>query len=326
MIDRRQISASLASLLCAPTTLRAQTFPAKQITIVVPFAAGGPSDAMARLIAQGLTEITGSQTIVENIVGAGGTTGSARVARAEPDGHTIVFGNIGTHAANVGLYKRLPYDPIADFEPITMIASVPFILSVKTASTARDFASFRKLAAEQGEKLSYGSAGVGSASHLASLMLMAAIGSKAVHVPYRGAGPALNDLIAGQLDFMSDQTVTMLPHAQAGSVRPLAVLSKQRMAQLPDVPTASEGGVDDFEVEAWNALFAPRGTPAALVQRLHMLVSAAIARDSIRPRFSQFGAKVPDPEQAGPAPLRTHVAAEVRRWSEAIRAAGVSVD
>jgi tripartite-type tricarboxylate transporter receptor subunit TctC len=326
MINRRQLSVGFASLVCAPSVLHAQSFPTKQITIVVPFAAGGPSDAMARLIAQGLTEITGSQTIVENVVGAGGTTGSARVARAEPDGHTIVFGNIGTHAANAGLYKQLLYNPVADFEPITMVASVPFILSVKASSPAPDFAAFRKLAVEQGDRLSYGSAGVGSASHLASLMLIAAIGSKAVHVPYRGAGPALNDLIAGQLDFMSDQTVTMLPHAQAGSVRPVAVLSRERIAQLPNVPTAIEGGVPDFEVEAWNALFAPKGTPAAIVQRLNQLVADAMRRDSIRPRFAQFGAKTPTPDQAGPAPLRIHVAAEVKRWSEAIRAAGVSVE
>jgi tripartite-type tricarboxylate transporter receptor subunit TctC len=157
-------------------------------------------------------------------------------------------------------------------------------------------------------------------------MLMSAIGAKPVHVPYRGAGPALNDLVAGQIDFMCDQTVTMLPQTQAGSVRPLAVLSRQRIAPLPAVPTAAEGGVPGFEVEAWNALFAPKGTSKAVVERLHGLVSNAIARPGIRPRFADFGANVPSAAESGPEPLRTHVAAEVKRWSEAIKAAGVSVE
>lgn len=326
VIDRRSLLAASAALGVMGAPTGAQSFPSKQMTIVVPFAAGGPSDAMARLIALGLTEITGSQVIVENMAGAGGTTGSARVAKAEPDGHTILFGNIGTHAANVGLYKRLPYSPETDFEPIALVANVPFLLAVKKDSLASDFASFRKLATEQGDKLNYGSAGIGSASHLASLLLMAKLGSKATHVPYRGVGPALNDLVAGQIDFMCDQTVTMLPQVQGGAVKPIAVLSRTRLPQLPILPTAIEGGLADFEVEAWNALFAPKGTPRTVVERLFALVWDALNRDSVKPRFGQFSAAVPPRDQAGPAALRAHVASEVKRWTETIRAAGISVD
>jgi tripartite-type tricarboxylate transporter receptor subunit TctC len=328
--DRRQIlagaAAGAAAALSQPRAALAQSFPTKAITIVVPFAAGGPSDAMARLIGQGLGEITGRQVVVENVPGAGGVTGSARVAKGEADGHTILFGNIGTHAANAGLYRRLPYDPRTDFEPISLVASVPFIVSVKTASAAQDFAGFRRLVTEQGDKLVYGSAGLGSASHLASLMLMAAMGGKATHVPYRGAGPALNDLIAGQLDFMSDQTVTMLPQAQSGSVRAIAVLSRQRLAQLPDTPTAIESGLAGFEVEAWNALFAPKGTPQPVVDRLAELVRQALAADGLRQRLAASGATLPSAAAIGSAPLKAHVASEVERWTTAIRAAGVSVE
>src|SRR6266436_2628434 len=176
-----------------------QPFPSRQITIVVPFAAGGPSDAMARLVAQGLGEKVGARVIVENMAGAGGTIGSARVSRAEPDGRTLVFGNIGTHAANVGLYKTLPYNPEIDFEPVALLASVPFVVASKRTLAVDDFAAFRALAVARPASLTYGSAGVGSASHLACLLLDAAIGANAQHVPYRGVAPAMNDLIAGQI-------------------------------------------------------------------------------------------------------------------------------
>ncbi len=201
-----------------------------------PFAAGGPSDAMARLIAQGLGEKVGARVIVENMPGAGGTIGSARVSRADPDGHTLVFGNIGTHAANVGLYKTLPYSPETDFEPVALIASVPFVVAGKRALAVDDFAAFRALAAAKPGTLTYGSAGIGSASHLAGLLLDAAMGAKAQHVPYRGVAPAMNDLVAGQIDFMCDQTVTMIPQIKGATVKPLAVMSRARIAQLPGFP------------------------------------------------------------------------------------------
>src|SRR5262245_34631165 len=227
----------LLAVACTPAQAEPPPFPSRQITIVVPFAAGGPSDAMARLVAQGIGEKVGARLIVENLPGAGGTIGSARVSRADPDGHTLVFGNIGTHAPNAGLYKSLPYNPETDFEPVALIASVPFVVAAKRALALENFAAFRALAAARPGGLTYGSAGVGSASHLACLLLDAAMGAKAQHVPYRGVAPAMNDLIAGQIDFMCDQTVTTIPQIQGGTIKPLAVMSRAPVAQLPLLPT-----------------------------------------------------------------------------------------
>jgi len=319
------LAAALAGLLAGPA-VAAPPFPSRQITIVVPFAAGGPSDAMARLVAQGLGDKLGTRVLVENIPGAGGTIGSARVSRAEPDGHTLVFGNIGTHAANVGLYKALPYNPETDFEPVALIASVPFVVAAKRGLAADDFAGLRALAAAKPGALSYGSAGIGSASHLACLLLDAAMGGKAQHVPYRGVAPAMNDLVAGQIDFMCDQTVTMIPQIKGATVKPLAVLSRARVMQLPELPTVIESGLAGVEVEAWNALFAPKGTPPDIVAQLFAAIRAALDAPAIRGRFDDLGAAIPLQDAAGPQALRAHVASEVRKWAPAIRSAGISVE
>jgi tripartite-type tricarboxylate transporter receptor subunit TctC len=322
---RALVLAVLAGALSVPAPAHAQ-FPSRQITIVVPFAAGGPSDAMARLVAQGLGEQIGARVIVENMAGAGGTIGSARVSRAEPDGHTLVFGNIGTHAANVGLYKALPYNPEADFEPVVLLASVPFVVAAKRALPVDDFAAFRALAAAKPGGLTYGSAGTGSASHLACLLLDAAIGAKAQHVPYRGVAPAMNDLVAGQIDFMCDQTVTMIPQIKGATVKPLAVMSRARVAQLPELPTVIETGLAGVDVEAWNALFAPKGTSHDTVDRLFAAIWSALDAPAVRARFEALGAVIPPKDAAGPQALRAHVAAEVRKWVPVIRNAGISVE
>jgi tripartite-type tricarboxylate transporter receptor subunit TctC len=296
----------------------------KPITIVVPFAAGGPSDAMARLIAQGLGEVTGSKVVVENTPGAGGTLGSARVSKAEPDGTTLVFGNIGTHAANVGLYKSLPYNPETDFSPVTLVASVPFVVSVKKQLPVSDFAAFKTLAGST--DLNFGSAGIGSASHLACLLLNAALGGKSKHIPYRGVAPAMNDLVGGQIDFMCDQTVTMIPQIQSGTIKPLAVMSGSRIGQLPQLPTLAESGLPKVEVEAWNAIFAPKSTPDAVTKKLSEQIQAALQLPAIRDRLLGLGAVVPTGDAAGPDALRRHVTAEVRKWVPIIREAGASAD
>jgi tripartite-type tricarboxylate transporter receptor subunit TctC len=321
-----KLYAAAVLLFCTMPAHAEPAFPSRPITIVVPFAAGGPSDAMARIIAQAMGDKIGTRVIVENTPGAGGTTGSARVARADGDGHTLLFGNIGTHAANVGLYKSLPYHPETDFQPVALIASVPFVLSAKRALSVTDFAAFRALATTKSGGLNYGSAGVGSASHLACLLLDAALGAKASHVPYRGVAPAMNDLVAGQIDFMCDQTVTMIPQIRGATVQPLAVMSRARIAQLPDVPTLAEGGLANVEVEAWNALFAPKGTPPDLSEKLFALVWDALNAPATRARFEELGAVIPAKESASPGALRAHVAAEVRKWVPVLRNAGVSAD
>lgn len=319
-------AAVAALLLCTAVAAAEPAFPSRPITIVVPFAAGGPSDAMARILAQAMSEKIGTRVIVENTAGAGGTTGSSRVARADADGYTLLFGNIGTHAANVGLYKSLPYNPEADFQPVALLASVPFVLAVKRGLPANDLAAFRALATAKPGTLNYGSAGVGSASHLACLLLDAAIAARASHVPYRGVAPAMNDLVAGQIDFMCDQTVTMIPQIRGGTVKPLAVMSRARIAQLPEVPTLAEGGLPNVEVEAWNALFAPKGTPRALTDKLFELVWDALNAPATRTRLEQLGAVIPAKDRAGPDALRAHVASEVRKWVPVLRNAGVSAD
>jgi tripartite-type tricarboxylate transporter receptor subunit TctC len=318
------LSVILLAAFFLQTPCAAQATLPKQVTIVVPFAAGGPSDAMARLIAQALSDRTGVRVIVENVAGAGGTIGSARVSRAEPDGHTLLFGNIGTHAANVGLYKSLPYDPQSDFEPVMLVASVPFVVAARRGF-ADSFARFRAQASAKPGELTYGSAGIGSASHLACLLLDAAMGTKARHIPYRGVAPAMNDLVGGQIDFMCDQTVTMIPQIKGGTVRPLAVLSRTRIALLPDLPTAVEAGLD-VQVEAWNALFAPKGTPRTIVEQMFAHTWAALATPSTRARFEELGAIIPTQEDASPDALRRHVAAEVTRWTRALKASGVTLD
>jgi tripartite-type tricarboxylate transporter receptor subunit TctC len=321
----RVLALSVFVVVCASVHAE-QPFPSRQITIVVPFAAGGPSDAMARLVAQGIGEKVGGRVIVENVPGAGGTIGSARVSRADPDGHTLVFGNIGTHAANAGLYKSLPYNPETDFEPVALIASVPFVVASRRALAVENFAGFRALAAAKHGGLTYGSAGVGSASHLACLLLDAAMGARAQHVPYRGVAPAMNDLVAGQIDFMCDQTVTMIPQIKGATVKPLAVMSRARVAQLPELPTVIESGLGGAEVEAWNALFAPRGTPSAIVDQLFGLIWNAVTAPAIRTRFEDLGAVIPMKDAADPQALRAHVAAETRKWVPIIRNAGISVE
>jgi tripartite-type tricarboxylate transporter receptor subunit TctC len=237
-----------------------------------------------------------------------------------------LFGNIGTHAANVGLYKSLPYDPQADFEPVMLVASVPFVVAVKRGLPAETFASFRALAAAKPGALNYGSAGNGSASHLACLLLDAAMESKARHIPYRGVAPAMNDLVGGQIDFMCDQTVTMIPQIKGGTVRPLAVLSRARIAQLPDLPTAAEQGLPDVQVEAWNALFAPKGTPRAVADQVSGLIWQALDAPATRARFEELGAILPTRDVASPAALRKHVAAEVTKWTRTLKESGVTLD
>jgi tripartite-type tricarboxylate transporter receptor subunit TctC len=316
-----------AVMVCLILSAQARPpFPSRQITIVVPFAAGGPSDAMARLVAQGLGEQVGARVIIENLPGAGGTIGSARVSRAEPDGHTLVFGNVGTHAANVALYKTLPYNPETDFEPVALLASVPFVVAAKRTLPADDFAAFRALAAAKPASLTYGSAGTGSASHLACLLLDAAIGAKGQHVPYRGVAPAMNDLIAGQIDFMCDQTVTMIPQIKGATVKPLAVMSRTRIAQMPELPTLIEAGLAGIDVEAWNALFAPKGTSRDVVDLLFAAIRGALDVPAVRARFEALGAVIPPRDSASPQALRNHVTAEVRKWVPVIRNAGISVE
>ncbi len=255
----RRLFAALC--LCASASAFAQAFPEKPVTLVVPFPPGGPSDSLARQVAQKACARLGQNMLVENVAGASGSIGTGRVARARPDGYTLAFGTIGTHVANVALYKSLPYDPAKDFEPVALLGGAPLVLVANAALPASTFAEFIALARRDTAKLHYGSAGPGSISHLGCLVLMSEMKTDIQHVPYKGVAPAMTDLIGGQVQFMCDQTTTALPQVKSGKLKLLAALVSSRVAVIPDTPTAAEAGFPGVNVRSWNGVFAPKATP-----------------------------------------------------------------
>jgi tripartite-type tricarboxylate transporter receptor subunit TctC len=318
---------TLALSVAAPAGAGAQdVYPTEPVTVIVPFAAGGPTDGLARIVAQSLTEKLGQQVLVENAPGAGGTIGSGRAARAEPDGYTLLVGHAGTLAANVGLYKKLPYSSVDDFEPIGFMGDVPQILLVKKDLPVQTAAEFITYAKEHQDELNCGTAGTGSAAHLGGLLLNAALGTQIQLVGYKGAGPAMTDLMGGQIDCMVDVTTTAVPQIKAGTVRPLAVLRAQRIAVVPDVPTTAEVGLQNMEANIWNVLLAPKGTPQPVVDRLATALRETMQEPAVKERLAELGVELPTQTQATPAEIRAYIQAEVDRWSPVIKAAGASAD
>jgi len=300
---------------------QAQSYPTRSGTVIVPFAAGGPADITGRIVADIFSRALGQQFVVENIAGAGGTTGTTRGARAAPDGYTLSLGHMGTHAAAVALYPNLAYKPDADFEPISLVAEQPELLAVRKdfpASTLKEFAAYAKA---NENKLNMAHAGIGSVSHVGCLLLNAAIGIKPTLVPFTGTAPALNALIAGQVDYVCDPILGPLPHVRAGTIRALAIATGKRSALLPDVPTSAEGGLPDFNVAPFYAVFAPKGTPQAIVDRLADVLSKGLNEDAGRARLLQLGAEVPEPDRRGPKPLAALVKSEIARLTPIIQAA-----
>ena len=320
-------AASLAVTIAPSTGSYAQdAYPDRPVTMIVPFAAGGPTDALARIVAQGLTEKLGQQVLVENVPGAGGTIGSGRAARAEADGYTLLVGHAGTLAANVGLYKKLPYDVVEDFNPVGFMGDVPEILIVKKDFPAQTAAEFYAYVKEHDAELTAGAAGVGSASHLGGLLLNSALGTDVELVGYKGAGPAMNDLVGGHIDYMIDVSTTALPQIAAGTVRPLAVLRAERIAAQPDVPTMAETGLPNMEANIWNLLLAPNGTPQPVVDRLSGGLHEVTQDPTVQQQFAQLGI-VPPTAETTPAPqIEEFVQTETDRWQGVIKAAGVSAD
>lgn len=304
----------LACLLCLlPCAAYAQSWPTHPITLVVPFPAGGPSDVLARRYAQAMGTALGQSVIVDNIAGAGGTIGTAKVARSASDGYTLAFGTIGTHAANLALYRNPGYDPQRDFEPVALLGTAPLVLVARQDLPVKDFPGFVAYARANTVKLSYGSAGAGSISHMGCLLLMAEMGTDIVHVPYKGVAPAMNDLLGGQIDFMCDQTTTVLPQLKGGRIKALAVLTRESSAVLPDVPPAARSGFPNLNARAWNGLFAPKGTPPAIVQKLSGAVGAALASAEFRKSLEELGITLPAREQAEPQRLAIFVSSDVSR-------------
>jgi tripartite-type tricarboxylate transporter receptor subunit TctC len=309
-----------------PIMAQAQTYPSRSITMVVPFAAGGTFDVMGRLISAKMSEILGQSVIVENTTGAGGIIGVNRVINAPPDGYTFLLGSVGTHAYNQSIYKKPRYHAATDFAPVTLFAEQPMVLEARNdfpATTMQEFAAYVKANAE---KLQFGSAGAGSTTHLACSLINGAIGVNVTHVPYRGAGPAANDLIGGQIDYMCSNLGGAVPLITGQKVKAIAVLSRERSPLMPDLKTAREQGLTDIDVTTWNAMFLPKGTPAAIVKKLGDATNAAMDDPLIKTRMRDIGVNGVAPERRSPEYLAKFVADEIARWEGPIKAGGLQVD
>ncbi|MBX9991485.1 tripartite tricarboxylate transporter substrate-binding protein [Phreatobacter oligotrophus] len=319
MLGRLFSAAAIVMGLSMPTT--AQTFPDRPITLIVPFAAGGPSDVLGRLIGQSMSATLGQSVLIENVGGAGGTTGAARTARAAADGYTLLIHHLAL-AAGATLYRNLSYDTLRDFEPIGLINQGPFVIVSKNGLETKTIAEFLDHVKKTGKGISFGTAGVGSGSHLCNMMLQAQLKVQFNEIPYRGTGPAMNDLVAGQLDALCDQTTNSIPQIQGGRIRAYAVTALQRVEQLPSLPTLHEAGLPNFEVTVWHALYAPRGTPAPVVQRLSAALETALKDPAILARFADLGTTAYPAGQRGPAEARAKLESEVAKWRQVITDSG----
>ena len=312
--------AALAALAAVPAA--AQTYPSRQITMVVPFAAGGPTDIIARIMADHMSRTLGQTIVVENQAGAGGTTASTRVSRATPDGYTIMMGNLGTHSASVGLYPNLAYDPRTDFEPVINAAGTPMLISAHKDFPANTLQEMIALIRANPSRFNYGHGGVGSTSHLTCVFFHHLVGAPVQHVPFRGSGPAMAALLGKQLDYVCDQTVGIVP--QLANLKTFVVATPACLPTAPNVPTSAEGGLPAFQAVGWNAIFAPKGTPRDIVDRLNAAGRAALADEGVRKRLLELGCEIPDAAGQTPEALRAHVRAEVDKWTPVIKAAGVT--
>jgi tripartite-type tricarboxylate transporter receptor subunit TctC len=325
MLRRRQLALTGIAVLAMPRIARAQAaWPDRPVRVIVPFTPGGTTDILARALSAELQEALGQPFVVENRGGAGGTMGSELVARAAPDGHTIMMGHIGTLAVNPSLYRNLSFDTVTSFQPILLVASVPNILVVNPRKiAARNVQEFIALAKRQPRGLTYGSGGNGSAAHIAAVAFSQATGIEMEHVPYRGTGPMMTDLIAGTIDLTMTGGPPALPPVRAGQLRALGVSSLQRMSSAPDIPTIAEQGVPGFDATQWYGLVAPAGTPRAIVDRLNAESTRILRGDRLRPRLESEGA---DPSPGTPEQFRELIVAERARWGELIRIANVRAD
>jgi len=300
----------------------AQAYPTKPITVIVPFAAGGPTDVIARIVGEHMSKTLGQQLVIENVVGAGGTTGITRGAQATADGYTIMMGHMGTHGAAPGLYPNLKYDPAKDFEPIGMAAGTPILIVARKNHPATDLKSFIAWLKSNGDKVNMAHAGVGSVSHSTGVLFNSVVGVKPTFITYKGTGPALNDLMAGTVDFMTDQIVNVAPQIQGGTVKSFGIATAERSPALKDVPTTKEGGLNGYEVSAWNAVFAPKGTPKEIVAKLTDALDKALDDAGTRKRLLDLGGVIPDKPGRGGAALQALVVSEVARWTPVLKGSG----
>ena len=311
-----------AALALGIGSASAQDYPSTTITVVVPFSAGGPTDTVTRLVAESMSRTLGQQMIVENIGGAGGTLGARRVAQAEPDGYTLLLHHIGM-ATSVTLYRSLPYNPKTDFAPIGLVTEVPMTLVARPDFPPETLADLVSYAKENAEQVLYAHAGIGAASQLCGMLLMQTLDTQFTTVPYKGTGPAMTDLMGAQVDFMCDQTTNTTNPINAGSIKAYAVFTEERLDALPDVPTATEAGLEDIEIGIWHGLYAPAGIPDEVVAKLSDALQRALADENVVQRFAELGTAPVPPEAATPQALQAKLLSEIDRWKPVIEAAGV---
>jgi len=322
----RLVAALAAAALVCGGTAHAQDFPTRAMTMIIPFAAGGPTDILGRVMAGRMSEILGQTVVVENVGGAGGMTGSARVANAAPDGYQFVLGTVGTHAQGQTLYKQPLYNAVTDFTPVILIANVPIVLETRKDLPVASFKEFVAYTKANQAKMQFGSAGAGSATHLGCVLLNYVIGVDVTHVPYRGTGPALQDLEGGRIDYVCDIITTAKPPIDGGTVKGLAIFADKRSPALPEVPTAAEQGTADLIAYTWNAIFLPKGAPAPVVQKLHDAALAAMHTPAVHDRLTGLGAEIVSDADATPAHLGELVKSEIAKWAGPIKASGVTVE
>jgi tripartite-type tricarboxylate transporter receptor subunit TctC len=310
----------IGGLASIPSSSQDSGYPTRAITMIIPFAAGGPTDMLSRIVTGHMARTLGQRFVVVNVAGAGGTKGSLRTKRSVPDGYSIAAGNIGTHAAAVAVYPTLGYDPVSDFEPIGVMANAPIVILGRRDLPPKDLREFIVYVQANAHKLDEGHAGVGSASYAGCLLLSQVLGVRSRSVPHDGTGPAIEALALGQVDYMCDQVINAGPYVRAGRIKAYAIAAAERSPALPDVPTAKEAGLAQYELSVWNGIFAPKGVPGIVVERLNNALSAALADETVRTRLADLGAIVPPTEQRTPQALAALVKRDVAFWQSTVKA------
>jgi tripartite-type tricarboxylate transporter receptor subunit TctC len=323
---RSVLCAAVAGLFAVTGSASAQNFPTRPVTMIIPFAAGGPTDVLGRIVGARMSELLGQQIVIENVGGAGGQTGSKRVVDAKPDGYTIGIGTVGTHAQGQTLYKRPLYNSQTDVQPVALLAQVPILLTVRKDLPAKDLKEFVAYAKANQDKMNFGSAGAGSATHLGCVLLNHLMGTKINHIPFRGTGPAMAELQAGRIDFMCEVMSTAKPHVEGGTIRALTIMNATRSAALPNIPSSKEQGMPDLVAYTWNAIFAPKGLPKDILAKLNKVAVDAISSPAVKEKLAGLGAEVATGNQTTPEYLAKLVKDETEKWAVPIKASGVSVE